>query len=81
MQHEIVQYRNSAVSKSATSSSATLKDAISNSKTLNQCNIEKVQHLIVKYYDGTILNSAKITIAITTSATATSAIWKSRTLK
>ena len=58
-----------------------MKNAISNSKTLNQCNIEKVQHLIVKYYDGTILNSATMTIAITTSATATSTIWKSRTLK
>ena len=51
-----------------------MKNAISNSKTLNQCNIEKVQHLIVKYYDGTILNSATMTIAITTSATATSTI-------
>ena len=58
-----------------------MKNAISNSKTLNQCNIEKVQHLIVKYYDGTILDSATISIAITTNATATSAIEKSRTLK
>ena len=59
---------------SATLSSATLKNAISNSETLNQCNIGKVQHLIVKYYNGTILNSATITIAVTTSATATSGI-------
>ena len=42
---------------------------------------EKVQHLIVKYFNGTILNSATITIAITTSATATSAIWKNTTLQ
>ena len=63
----------------ATSNSTPLKNAISNSKTLNQCNIkqyniEKVQHLIIKYYNGTILNSAIITIEITTSATATTAI-------
>ena len=64
---------------SAKLNSATLKDAISNSKTLNQwnikyCNIEKVQHLIIKYYNGAILISVTITIAITTSATVTSAI-------
>ena len=63
-----------------TVTSATLKNAVSNSKTLNQCNIEKVQLLIVKYYNGTILNSATKTIAMTTSATVTSAIWKSRAL-
>ena len=61
-----------------TENSATLKNAISNSKTLNQpnvkqCNIEKVQHLVVKHYNATILNSETITIAITTSATAASA--------
>ena len=71
---------------SATWNSATLKNAILSGKTLNQCNIklcniEKVQHLIVKYYNGTISNSVTITIAIETNATATSAIWKIRTLK
>ena len=64
---------------SATSISATLKNAISNSKILNQCNIkwcniEKFQHLIVKYSIATILNSATETIAITTSGTTISAI-------
>ena len=59
---------------SATSISATLKNAISNSKRLNQCNIEKFQHLIVKYSIATILNSATITIAITTSGTTVRAI-------
>ena len=64
---------------SATLHSSTLNNVISNSKTLNQCNIkqgiiEKVQHLIGKYYNGTILNNATITIAITTTTTSTSAI-------
>ena len=50
-----------------------------NSETLNQCNIKQwnvktVQHLIVQYYNSTILNIASITKAITTIATATSAI-------
>ena len=40
-----------------------------------------MQHLIVQYYNSAILNSTTITIVITTSATVTSAIWKSRTLK
>ena len=40
----------------------------SNSKTLNQCNItwcniKTVQHLIVQYYNSTILNGVTITIA------------------
>ena len=45
--------------------------------------MEKVQHLIVKYYNGTMLNSATITIEITIRAPATSKtiIWKSKTLK
>ena len=69
-----------------TINSATLKNSILNGKTLNQCNIklcniEKVQHLIVKYHNGTISNSVAITIAIKTCATATTAIWKIRTLK
>ena len=45
-----------------------------NSETLNQCNIKTIQHLIVQYYNSTILNSATITIVIATSATATSTI-------
>ena len=40
-----------------------------------------MQHLIAQYYNSTILNSATITIAITTSTTVSSAIWKSKTLK
>ena len=83
-EHNIVLHEHSAAFNigtvnNATSNSAPLKNAISNSKTLNQCNIkqyniEKVQHLIIKYCNGTILNSAIITIEITTSATATTAI-------
>ena len=56
-----------------------MREAISKIETINQCstkqcNIEKVQHLIVRYYNGTMLNSATITMTITTSATTTSAI-------
>ena len=40
-----------------------------------------MQHVIVQNYNRTILNSATITIAITNSETATSEIWKTRTLK
>ena len=64
-----------------TLNSVTLKNAISNSEILNQCNIEAMQCLIVQYYNSTILNSATVTIAITNSATATSIIRKIRTLK
>ena len=39
-----------------------------------------MQHLIVQYYDSTTLNSATITVAITTSTTASSALSKGRTL-
>ena len=53
-----------------------MKNAKSNSKILNQGNIKTVQHLIVQYYKST----PTITIAITTIAIATSAIWKSRIL-
>ena len=42
---------------------------------------ETVQHLIVQYYNSAILNSATITITITTNATAASAIWKNRIIK
>ena len=59
---------------SATLNSVTLENAISNSETLNQCNIEAMQCLIVQYYNSTILNSATVTIAITNSATATSIV-------
>ena len=77
--HQHTSALNIGIVKSATLDNTTLKNAISNTKRLNQCNIkqcntEKVQRLIVKYYNGTILNSATITIAITTSTTATSAI-------
>ena len=77
--YNIALHQHSAAFNIGTLNSATLKNAISNSKTLNQCNIkqcniEKVQHLIVKYCNGTILNSGTIAIAITTSATETSAI-------
>ena len=56
-----------------------MKNAISNSEILNQCNIKfcnikTTQHLIVQYYNSSILNRATIAFAITTSATATSAI-------
>ena len=52
-----------------------MKNAISNSETLNQCNIKTImQHLIVQYYNSTILNSATKTFVITTSITATSTI-------
>ena len=76
--YNIALHQHSAAFNIGTLNSATLKNAISNSKTLNQpnvkqCNIEKVQHLVVKDYNGTILNSETITIAITTSATAASA--------
>ena len=76
--YNIALHQHSAAFNIGTLNSATLKNAISNSKTLNQpnvkqCNIEKVQHLVVKHYNGTILNSETITIAITTSATAASA--------
>ena len=40
-----------------------------------------MQHLIVQYYNSTILNTTTITFAITTSTTAASAIWKCRTVK
>ena len=40
-----------------------------------------MQHLIVQHYNSTILNSATTTFAITTTETATSAIWKNRTVK
>ena len=40
-----------------------------------------MQHLIVQNYNSTILNSAAITVAAPNSETATSAIWKIRTLK
>ena len=40
-----------------------------------------MQPLIVQYYNSTILNSATITIAITTSITASSALSKSRKIK
>ena len=78
-EHNIVLHQHSAAFNIGTINSVTLKNAISNSKILNQCsvkqcNIEKEQHLIVKYCKGTILNSETTTIAVTTSATATSAI-------
>ena len=39
-----------------------------------------MQHLIVQYYSSTILNSATIAIAVTTSTTTSSALSKGRTL-
>ena len=52
----------------------TINSATLNSTTLKKYNIEKLQHLKAKYSSGTILNSGTITIAITSSATATSTI-------
>ena len=37
------------------------------SETLNQRNTKIVQHVVVQYYNSTIVNSATITIAIATS--------------
>ena len=82
-EHKIVLHQHSAAFNIGTVNretlNSTLKNAISNSKTLNQCNInqfniEKMHLLKVKYYNGTILISATITISITTNATRTSAI-------
>ena len=44
-------------------------------------NSATMQRLIVQSYNSTILNIATTTIAITKSETATSAMWKIRTLK
>ena len=56
-----------------------MKNAISNSETLNQCNIKwsnikTMQQLIVQYHNRTISNSATSNLAITASTAATSAI-------
>ena len=58
-----------------------MKNAKSNSETLNKCNIKTVQYLIVQYYNSAMLNSVTIFIAVTNSAIPTSEIWKSWTLK
>ena len=74
MKYNIVLHQYSTASNIRRVNWATWKNAKWNSETLNQCNIKTVQHLIVQYYNSTILNSATITIVIATSATATSTI-------